>query len=338
MHYYFYLVLIIILIIVFLIFNRTSKKPSDHQLFSNALNALVNNEKKRAYEILKQIISKDSSHQEAYLLLGNLYREKNIEKAIRIHQSLVIRPNLSKEFKFQVHKSLALDYLDYDNIEKAKKELSNCLSIRPREYWVLNQLKNLSVEQKNWGDALIYEEKILKFFPENKETDASMLNYFLAKDFQKKDNYKKYVYHLKKSISYANVYPKAFRDLCLLQDNSLDKMIEYFVNYVTIQKNDFVDDCKLIEQKLFDMNAYHQIENLYRQILDSNFNSFAFNRLTDILLEKNEKDKANELIQSVIHEMPNPIIRLNQIKLKVNDLEIRKSLSILCNEMVIDEK
>ena len=110
------------------------------------------------------------------------------------------------------------------------------------------------------------------------------------------------------------------------------------MNYVTIQKNDFVDDCKLIEQKLFDMNAYHQIENLYRQILDSNFNSFAFNRLTDILLEKNEKDKASELIQSVIHEMPNPIIRLNQIKLKVNDLEIRKSLSILCNEMVIDEK
>jgi hypothetical protein len=44
------------------------------------------------------------------------------------------------------------------------------------------------------------------------------------------------------------------------------------------------------------MNAYHQIENLYKQILDLNFNSFAFNRLIDIFLEKNEKDKAAELI------------------------------------------
>jgi len=338
MQYIFYLILLAVLIILFLTLNRTSKKPSDHQLFSNALNALVNNEKKKAYKILKQIISKDSSHHEAFLLLGNLYREKNIENAIKIHKSLIIRPNLTKDFKFHVHKSLVLDYLECENIEKAKNELINCLLIRPKEYWALDLLKNISSEQKDWESALIYEEKILKFYPEKKETDASMLNYFIAKDFQKKNNFKKYIFHLNKSISYVNVFPKAYKDLCLLEENSLDEIIKYFVKYVNLQRINFVEDCKLIEQRLFDMNAYHQIENLYKQILDLNFNSFAFNRLIDIFLEKNEKDKAAELIESVFHEMPNPIIKLNQIKLKVDDLEIRKSLSVLCNELTIDEK
>jgi lipopolysaccharide biosynthesis regulator YciM len=377
MQYIFYLILLAVLIILFLTLNRTSKKPSDHQLFSNALNALVNNEKKKAYKILKQIISKDSSHHEAFLLLGNLYREKNIENAIKIHKSLIIRPNLTNDFKFHVHKSLVLDYLeceniekaknelincllirpnltndfkfhvhkslvlDYlecENIEKAKNELINCLLIRPKEYWALDLLKNISSEQKDWESALIYEEKILKFYPEKKETDASMLNYFIAKDFQKKNNFKKYIFHLNKSISYVNVFPKAYKDLCLLEENSLDEIIKYFVKYVNLQRINFVEDCKLIEQRLFDMNAYHQIENLYKQILDLNFNSFAFNRLIDIFLEKNEKDKAAELIESVFHEMPNPIIKLNQIKLKVDDPEIRKSLSVLCNELTIDEK
>ena len=43
-----------------------------------------------------------------------------------------------------------------------------------------------------------------------------------------------------------------------------------------------------IENILFDNQQYDEVEDLYRNLLDNDFDGFALNRLVDILLEKNE--------------------------------------------------
>ena len=88
----------IILIAIYIINKRPSQQPSDIELYNEALKAIIDNNHEKAFKILKDIIAKDSNNTEAYLLLGNLLRDRDIDQATKIHQSIIVRPKLSKEF------------------------------------------------------------------------------------------------------------------------------------------------------------------------------------------------------------------------------------------------
>ena len=72
--------------------------------------------------LLKQVVKKDTNHVRAYLQLGNILRKENPDRAIKIHQSLTVRPNLSLDQKVQIHKSLAKDYIEIGYLKKATEE------------------------------------------------------------------------------------------------------------------------------------------------------------------------------------------------------------------------
>ena len=75
----------------------------------DALNAMLLADKRRAIALLSNIVKKDSEHINAYLQLGNLLREDNPDRAIKIHQMLTVRQNLPKEKRIEILKSLTLD-------------------------------------------------------------------------------------------------------------------------------------------------------------------------------------------------------------------------------------
>ena len=184
----------IILIIVYIISRRPSQQPSDIELYNEALKAIIDNNHEKAFMILKDIIAKDSNNTEAYLLLGNLLRDRDIDQATKIHQSIIVRPKLSKELKIQIHQALGLDYLELDKVARAEDEFKKMLEIDSKNRWSLRMLKNIATDNKSWKDALEYEKKLIKYYPEIKKRDESKLNYFIAMDYKDKNNEKNYLY------------------------------------------------------------------------------------------------------------------------------------------------
>ena len=91
------IVVVLSLITFLLVSNRSKNIPTDAEAFNNALKALVNGEKDKAYHLLREIISKDSNNIDAFLLLGDLVREKDVNQAIKIHQTVILRPSSSSE-------------------------------------------------------------------------------------------------------------------------------------------------------------------------------------------------------------------------------------------------
>ena len=81
----------------------------------------------RPSHFLQKVVKKDTNHVRAYLQLSNLLRKENTDQAIKIHQSLTVRPNLRSEQKVEIHKALAKDYIEIgyvkNAIEQAKKIL-----------------------------------------------------------------------------------------------------------------------------------------------------------------------------------------------------------------------
>ena len=62
------------------------------------------------------------------------------------------------------------------------------LEIDAKNKWSLGMLKNIATDNKSWNDALEYEKKLIKYYPEIKKRDESKLNYFVAMDYKDKKN------------------------------------------------------------------------------------------------------------------------------------------------------
>ena len=76
-------------------FLKPSKKHRTDSVYTDALNAMVRGEKRNAVRLLRSVVKQDSDHVDGYLQLGNIMREENPQQAVKIHQSLTVRPGLS---------------------------------------------------------------------------------------------------------------------------------------------------------------------------------------------------------------------------------------------------
>ena len=137
--------IVVILIVIFLINNRKSKQPTSVEIYNKALKAIIDNNQERAFQILKDLIQQDSNNTEAYLLLGNLLRDRNIDKALKIHQSIIVRPGLSKQMKIQVHQALGLDYIEIGNTIRAEDECKNIINLDSKNIWALTMLSLIHI-------------------------------------------------------------------------------------------------------------------------------------------------------------------------------------------------
>ena len=71
-----------------------------------ALNAMLLSDKSKAINLLSTLVKTDSEHVSAYLQLGNLLRNEDTDRAIKIHQMLTVRQNLDKETKIEIFKAI----------------------------------------------------------------------------------------------------------------------------------------------------------------------------------------------------------------------------------------
>ncbi len=334
----FIIILFLILSVFFIVNNRSKNIPSDAEAFNEALKALVDSKKEKAYTLLREIIAKDTSNIDAYLLLGDIVREKDVKQAIKIHQTVILRAHISKDKKIEAHTALSKDFLSENNFIRAEKELKKIIGMDNSNKWALLNLKDIATKNNQWKDALMHEKKLMKIDVNHKKNDESMLNFYIAMDYKSKDNIKNYVYYLEKSTSCEKVHPDSLLELAKYNISNIDLAIKYYKLYAKSVPSKRIMAYNNVENLLFDNQRFNDVEILYKDLLNDGFDGFALNRLIDILLEKNEKSEASELVDKFLKsEHACHSIRLNKVKLEIDNFEVRKSISTLCNEMIRDE-
>ena len=148
-------VLIIIVIgslCIFYFYFKPSRKNTETN-YMDALNAILMADKRKAIVLLSNIVKKDSEHINAYLQLGNLLREDDPDRAIKIHQMLTVRQNLPKETRIEILKSLSLDYDKTGEFLKAKVEAERILKIEKSNLWASSFLLSIAEKTEDWDYA-----------------------------------------------------------------------------------------------------------------------------------------------------------------------------------------
>ena len=143
----------IVTILTYYQFRKPSYKKRTDTIYMEALNAMLLSDKRKAVNLLSTLVKNDSDHVSAYLQLGNLLRDEDADRAIKIHQMLTVRQKLDKETRIEIFKSLALDYKKINDMQKSKIEAEKIFEIDKNNLWANEFLLSLAEETEDWDYA-----------------------------------------------------------------------------------------------------------------------------------------------------------------------------------------
>ena len=145
----------------------THTKASNSDLFQDyfvGLNYLLNDEPDEAIDTFIKALEINSKTIETHLALGALLRRRGkVDKAINVHQALLARPNLERDFSNSVRLQLALNYIAAGLLDRAERLLKEILEDGGEAKWdALRQLITVYQTEKDWENAIACSSALLK--------------------------------------------------------------------------------------------------------------------------------------------------------------------------------
>lgn len=123
--------------------------------YFQGLNFLLNEQPDKAIEVFLKMLEVDSETVEMHLALGNLFRRRGeIERATRIHQNLIARPNLEEHQRLQALFQLAQDYLRAGLLDRAESLLKELSDVSGHAESALRLLKDIYEQESEWENAV----------------------------------------------------------------------------------------------------------------------------------------------------------------------------------------
>ena len=303
----FYIPAIIIIIIggLWLFYFRPSRKKDTDITYMDALNAMLLADKRRAIALLSNIVKKDSEHINAYLQLGNLLREDDPDRAIKIHQMLTVRQNLPKETRIEILKSLSIDYDKIGEFEKAKIEAENVLKIDKSNHWAPSFLLMIAEKTEDWDYAEKKAKELQKIKGFSEKIDLSVYTLQKGVKYLKSNNIEEAEKLFRKAINDSPNYGLPYKYLGDIKNINRDlvKAVENWEKYMELTPYESYKVFDSIETALFDLGRYSEVEKFYRKVLNENPSDInAGLRLANVLNEKGENKSAIALIDQFIDQ------------------------------------
>ena len=295
-------------------------KTNSNKLYTEALNMLVRGDSQNAIRLLRDVVKQDTNHLDAYLQLGDILREEgNSQNAIKIHQSLTVRPGLDDKLQIQIHQSLAKDYLSLNEISLAKKEAEMILNIDKKEFWATEFLLDLAEKSHDWAQAA----NLIKTL-DNNNSDITRLARFKVYEGMGKfenDDRKDAEQCFNKAIEIAPNFglPHLYLGNLFSENRNLIKALEHWEQYALLDLKNGSSIYSKIESALFDLGRFSEVEKFYQRALKNNpRNLDALAKIANVLEEKGERQKALDLVEDALSQHQDSIkLRLMKLKLSI---------------------
>jgi lipopolysaccharide biosynthesis regulator YciM len=122
--------------------------------YFKGLNHLLNEQPDKAIDAFIEIVKLDPESADMHFALGNLFRRRGeTERAIRVHQNLLARPDLPSEQKAQARYELGMDYLKAGLLDRAEESF-NLLVDTTYAVQARRALLEIYQREKEWKRAI----------------------------------------------------------------------------------------------------------------------------------------------------------------------------------------
>tara|TARA_B100001769_G_C22086128_1_gene585511 strand:- start:648 stop:1844 length:1197 start_codon:yes stop_codon:yes gene_type:complete len=156
--------IIIISAILFYISIKSFYKKDSNSIpveYLQSMNYLLSEQHDKALDSFMSMVSLSKDTVETHIILGNMFRNRGeVDRAIRIHQNLIARPELQPKLRQECSLELAKDYLKSGFLDRAEIILIKLSNEVEKPGQILNYLKEIYETEKEWEKAIQIANKI----------------------------------------------------------------------------------------------------------------------------------------------------------------------------------
>lgn len=146
---------------------KIKNKPSTFNYNHNyikGLNYVLNDDTDKAIDVFIDLLSLDQDTVETHMALASLFRRRGeVERAIRIHQNIIARPNLSSQQRLDGLIELGYDYLCLGVLDRAENIFNDIVKQHPNNKQVLHYLLDIYQQQSEWMQAVEIAKLLNKY-------------------------------------------------------------------------------------------------------------------------------------------------------------------------------
>ncbi len=177
---------------------KTSHLPRDYLV---GLNYLLNEEPDKAVDVFIKMLEVDSNTVETHLAVGKLFRRRGeVDRAIRIHQNLIARPQLDKIYRDQSLFELGQDYLSAGVLDRAERIFIEVMGVKEYAIPALRALLDIYQQEKDWKNAIQIATKLETVTKKNMQPIIAHYHCEQAKEVYVKDQYEEGHQHIKNAL------------------------------------------------------------------------------------------------------------------------------------------
>lgn len=197
------------------------------------INFLLNEETDKAVDIFIKMLEVDSDTVETHLAVAKLFRKRGeVDRAIRIHQNLIARPQLEKMYREQSLFELGQDYLSAGMLDRAERIFQELINDKTHSAQALKTLIDIYQQAKDWEKAADTANKYEQITRQNMQPIVAHYYCELGEQAIQKNNHDR-------ALGFLNLAERADPDCArasLLKANALMATQQYADALVALKK------------------------------------------------------------------------------------------------------
>jgi lipopolysaccharide biosynthesis regulator YciM len=180
---------------------KSSDFSPEGSSYLKGLNYMIAQQPDKAIAEFTKLVRLQPDTVEIYMSLGNLFREQGeVERAIRLHQSIILRPNLEQHIRCQALLDLGKDYQKAGLIDRAISTYREVISQQSENLVAYQQLEKLYEEERDWEQAYMAQRKVLRLTKSKDQSILAHLQVQIGRAFYERGDVKEALKRLKTAL------------------------------------------------------------------------------------------------------------------------------------------
>ncbi|MBR7792938.1 lipopolysaccharide assembly protein LapB [Undibacterium sp. FT147W] len=303
--------------------------------YFKGLNFLLNEQPDKAIDAFIDIVRLDPEAVELHFALGNLFRRRGeTERAIRVHQNLVQRPDLPSDQKTQAMFELGQDYLKAGLLDRAEETFNQLVS-GPFEVQARRALLEIYQREKEWARAIDAAYALQEAGAGERQKEIAQFYCEIAQDELARCNTEAALTVLEKALAIDRL---SVRAVILMGDvyQSIGETDKAVTAWLRVEQQS-VPHVALVAQRL--MDAYRKLErpqeglNLLKNYLEEAPSVDLLEVVFKATIELDTVAAANQLVSDELRRTPTllGLEKLLDARLIEVSPEFRPELSLVKN-------
>jgi len=303
--------------------------------YVTGVNFLLSNQQDKAVDLFLEMLKEDTGTVEAHLTLGNLFRSRGeVDRAIRIHQTLMESASLTYEQRLLAVQQLGRDYMAAGLYDRAEEMFNQLVDETDFRISALQQLLQIYQATSEWQKAIDVAERLVKLGKDKQRVEIAHFYCELALQQMGNEDMDKAMALLRKGAAAdrSSARVSIMMGRVYMAKGDYQKAVESLLRVIDQDKELVSETLEMLQTCYQQLDMVEEWVAFLRRCVEENTGAYAELMLADVVQEHEGSDTAQIYITRQLQRHPTMRVFHKLMDYHLNDAEegrAKESLMVL---------